>query len=363
MKRFTYLLSLTLTAFALAAVVFVGCEGPAGPAGADGADGKDGIDGVDGQDGQDASASCTQCHNTDTQILGKSLEANASGHILGGHYRYGDRTECSICHTHEGFIDRMATGALEASQVFEDATPPNCRTCHNVHKDYDRTTDFDIRFIDPVTLWQNDVIVDLGPTSNICANCHQPRLMDPEPPAVGGADVVFTSSSWDPHHGPQSAILWGTGAYETVGDASYPTPGSTTHANGAGCVGCHGYEPGRGNTAGGHTLSMNYESRGTAREFTASCESCHGEDADFDYLNIQTDVTALLDSLSGILHADSILIDGEINASSSAPLTLTADQAGAVMNLVYVEEDGSTGVHNPRYVKALLKNSIQALSN
>jgi len=361
MKRFTYLFSLTLTAFALAAVVFIGCEGPAGATGAAGADGKDGINGVDGID---ASASCTQCHNTDTEILAKSLEADGSGHMLGGHYRYGDLTECSICHTHEGFLDIMASGGTEASQVFIDATPPNCRTCHNVHKDYDRTTDFDIRFIDPITLWQNAVAVDLGPKNNICVSCHQPRVMEPAAPAVGGADVVFTSSRWGPHHGPQSAIVYGTAAYETVGDASYADPGSTAHASTAGCIGCHGIEPGRGNTAGGHTLSMNYESRGNPREFTASCEDCHGDDADsFDYLNTQTDVTVLWDSLSNILHADSILIDGDINASSSAPLTLTADQAGAVMNLLYIDEDGSTGVHNPRYVKALLKNSIQAMSN
>ncbi len=360
MKRFTYLFSLTLTAFALAAVVFIGCEGPAGVTGAAGADGTDGVDGVDGID---ANATCTECHSQDTYILAKSLEADGSGHMLGGHYRYGDRTDCSVCHTHEGFLDIMETGAMVASQAFADATPPNCRTCHNVHKDYNKDTDFDIRFIDPITLWQNDVVVDLGPTNNICVSCHQPRIMEPEAPAVGGADVVFTSSSWGPHHGPQSAIVWGTAAYETVGDASYSAGGSTAHASTAGCVGCHGIEPGRGNTAGGHTLSMNYESRGNPREFTASCENCHGEDADFDYLNVQTDVTALWDSLSAILHNDSILLNGRIYASSGAPLTLTADQAGAVMNLLYIDEDGSTGVHNPRYVKALLNNSIQAVSN
>jgi len=360
MKRFTYLLSLTMAAFAIAAFGIIGCEGPAGPAGAAGADG---ADGADGRDGIDASATCTECHNTDTEILAKQLETGGSGHLTGGHYRYGDRTECSVCHTHEGFLDAKPTGALEASQVFADATPPNCRTCHNIHKDYDKDTDYDIRFIDAVALWQNDVSVDLGPTNNVCVSCHQPRVMNPAAPAVGGADVEFTSGSWGPHHGPQSAIVWGTGGYETVGNASYATPGSTSHASQAGCVGCHGYEPGRGNTAGGHTLSMNYESRGNPREFTASCEECHGEDTDFDFLNTQTDVTALWDSLSNILHADSILIDGDINASSSAPLTLTADQAGAIMNLLYIEEDGSLGVHNPKYVKALLNNSIQALSN
>ncbi|MCK4853437.1 MAG: hypothetical protein KAT31_04230 [Bacteroidales bacterium] len=357
MKRFTYLFSLTLTVFALAAVVIIGCEGPAGATGAAGADGKDGIDGVD------ANATCTQCHSQDTDILAKSLEADGSGHMLGGHFRYGDRTDCSICHTHEGFLDIMASGAMEASKEYEDATPPNCRTCHNVHKDYDKATDFDIRFIDPVTLWDNDVVVDLGPDNNICVSCHQPRAMEPAAPAVGGADVVFTDDSWGPHHGPQSAIVWGTAAYETVGDESYPAGGSTSHANSAGCTGCHMVEPGRGDQAGGHTLSMTYESRGTAREFTASCENCHGGDADFDYMNIQTDVTALWDSLDVILHAKNILVDGDINASTAAPLTLTADEAGAVMNLLYVDEDGSTGVHNPRYVKALLKNSIQAMSN
>ena len=354
MKKFAYLFSLSVTAFLLAFAVMTGCEGPAGPAGADGTNGSDGINGTDG------TAVCLACHNDDTDVLAKSLQAGTSGHMTGGHFRYGDDTECSICHTHEGFLDIMESGAMEASKPYINATPPNCRTCHKIHTNFD-ATDFNLRFTDPVALWINDEEVDLG-TSNICVSCHQIRMSEFDPvPEVGGAGIVLDDDGWGPHQA-QSPTVWGTGGYEVSGNASFPAAGSTTHAE-AGCVGCHMVEPGRGDQAGGHTMSMNYESRGTPREYTVSCEGCHGEDVDFDYMNIQTDVQELWDSLEVILTAKNILVDGDINASSAAPLTLTADEGGALMNLLLVEADKSTGVHNPRYIKALLKNSIQALSN
>ena len=108
-------------------------------------------------------------------------------------------------------------------------------------------------------------------------------------------------------------------------------------------------------------MLMNYESRGNLREFTASGENCHGEDTDFNYANIQTDVETMLDSLEVLLTAKNIMVDGDLNASSSAPLTLTADEAGAYLNLMMVEREKSLGIHNPRYIKALLKNSIAAM--
>ena len=80
-------------------------------------------------------------------------------------------------------------------------------------------------------------------------------------------------------------------------------------------------------------------------------------------VGIQTEVTALWDSLEVMLTNKNILVDGDINASTETPLELTADEAGAVMNLLYIDEDASIGVHNPGYVRALLKNSIQAMSS
>ncbi len=354
MKRFTYLLSITVAAFAIAAVGMIGCEGPAG------ATGQAGIDGVDGIDGIDANETCKVCHDYGTELLAKQLQTAASAHMTGGHYRYADRTDCSVCHTHEGFMEVMGTANYEASTEFDEGTAPNCRTCHLIHETYTQS-DFAIRVTEPVTFWFNSVEADLG-KSNQCIACHQPRMGDLDDlPVVGGADLVIDDDDWGYPHQSQSSMVFGTGGYETVGSASYPTAGSSTHAS-TGCVGCHMVEPGRGNTAGGHTMLMTYHSHsGSEREFTNSCENCHGEDTDFDYANIQTDVTTMLDSLEVLLTAKNIMVDGDLNASTVAPLTLTADEAGAYLNLQMVEREKSTGVHNPRYIKAILKNSIEAM--
>ncbi len=352
MKRFTYLLSITVAAFAIAAIGMIGCEGPAG------ATGQAGTDGADGENGIDANETCKVCHDDGTDLLAKQLQAGASGHMTGGHFRYGDRTDCSVCHTHEGFLAVMGTADYLAPAEYKDATPPNCRTCHLVHETY-TASDFAVRVTDPVTFWFNNVEADLG-TSNMCIACHQPRMGDLDPlPVVGGADLVIDDDGWGYPHQSQSSMVYGTGGYETTGSASYPAAGSTTHAS-TGCVGCHMSEPARGNTAGGHTTLMNYESRGTAREFTQSCEVCH-TDADFDYLNIQTDVETMMDSLEVLLTTKGVMLDGDLNASSAAPLTMTADEAGAYLNLQMVGREKSGGVHNPKYIKALLSNSIAAM--
>lgn len=349
MKRFTYLLSFTLTAFFLAAVVIIGCEGPAGPAGADGADGQD------GQDGVDANATCTQCHKDDTEVFVRELQAANSKHMTGGAFERSD-ADCAACHTHEGFLDRMESGEMEASADIKNPSPPNCRTCHKIHINYDYS-DFAIRYPDPVDLWINDVTVDLG-VSNQCANCHQPRIPDPMF-TVGGDSINITNSRWGPHHGPQSAMLWGTSAYEVAGSASYPTPGSTQHA-GAGCKQCH-MPDAYGNQAGGHTFAMSYEYHGSEEDWIAGCTDCHSSIEDFDYNDVQTTVAELTDSLHHVLMAKGLLDEDGLVANT--PQKVSAEEAGFIYNFLFIEDDLSMGVHNPGYAQALLKNSLEALAD
>ncbi len=344
MKRFTYLLSLTMAAFVIAAVGMVGCEGPAGAAGAD------------------ADATCKVCHNEQSDLLAKQYQASNSGHQV--HSNSGrSGASCAACHTHEGYIDRMESGEMAASMDIQNATQPNCRTCHKVHEMYD-TTDYDLRYTDAVALWVNDVTVDFG-VGNTCANCHQPREISPYP-TVGGAEVSITSSRWGPHHGPQAATVWGTSMYEIAGDASYPAAGAHAHAK-AGCVKCHmvvvdEYTALRG----GHTMAMSYDDHGDVTDNVDACVSCHsGIEDDFDYNGVMTTVEELYTTLGGMLVDKGWLKSdtASVNASSSAPLVLTADEAGALLNFRYVLEDKSMGIHNPAYIQAALKNSIQHLSN
>ncbi len=353
MKRFTYLLSLTIAAFAVAAIGMVGCEGPAGPPG------QNGTDGTDGTNGADMDATCKVCHNETSDLLAKQYQASKSGHMMNNNSERSSAS-CAACHTHEGFLDRMASGEMEASADIYDPTQPNCRTCHDIHEAYTED-DYAISYTDPVKLWINDVTVDYD-NGNVCANCHQPRLIDPYPVA-GGADVSITSSRWGPHHGPQAATVWGTSMYEIAGSESYPAAGSAKHAD-AGCVACHMVAiPEHGNLAGGHTLNMNFLYHGSVSDNVEGCVGCHGDIDDFDVNGGLTEMTALYDSLGAILVTKGWISEtGSVKGSSSAPLVLAPDDAGALLNWRYMLEDKSMGIHNPKYMKAALKNSIAHLS-
>ena len=97
-----------------------------------------------------------------------------------------------------------------------------------IHENYD-STDFALRGQSPVAMWINGENVDLG-KSNVCVSCHQPRIPDPMP-AMNGGNVTITSNRWGPHHGVQSAVVWGTAGYEISGTDSYPQAGtSAAHA-------------------------------------------------------------------------------------------------------------------------------------
>jgi len=342
----------------LAAVVFLlplmsACEGPEGPAGPAGVAGPVG---PVGPAGQDANQNCTQCHTGDPLLLAQQLQWENSTHLTGDRFRYGSSTSCGACHSHEGFLDRLATGEMTSSQGYENPTPINCRTCHQIHTTY-TSADFALTSTDPVTLWINDETVDVG-TGNLCVNCHQPRIASPFP-VLGGGPYEITSTRWGMHYSVQGAIVGGTVGYEIAGPTAYPTTNSS-HGNPAvnegGCVTCH-MAPPRGADAGGHSLKMNYEYSGSTREYDEGCEAagCHDSMSGFDDLGIQTDVEALLVTLAAKLTAAGIMDDGD-----PAKGIWAADPAGALLNYVLVGADGTSGVHNPGYVKALLSNSIAA---
>ncbi len=335
MKKHSVINALAILTLSSAMVMslFTGCEGPQGIAGVD------------------ANENCTQCHNSGSDLVAKISQAANSTHQK-GYTSFETRTSCAPCHTSQGFIERIANGAQVTAAEIENPAAVNCRTCHMIHEKYD-STDFALRGSEPVTLWLGGTTLDLG-TSNTCVQCHQSRIVSPMP-VLAGADIAITSSRWGVHHGPQSAVLAGLVGYRIAGTATYPT-GDHAHKAG-GCVSCH-MSKAVGSLAGGHTFNMESEEEG---ENLASCVACHSEAKSFDIDGSQTEVAELLEQLK------TILIDkGYLNASTglwkattAAPLNLTADQAGTLLNYNLIAEDRSLGVHNPSYVKALLKNSIE----
>jgi len=254
---------------------------------------------------------------------------------------------CAICHTSEGFTERIATGSVEIAGDIENPSPVNCRTCHQIHDTY-TAADWALATSDPVTLQLTGDTIDLG-KGNLCASCHQPRWSY-EIPQVGGGDVEITSTRFGPHHGPQSTMLFGLAGYGEF-------TGTSVHSIVPdGCITCHMADA-YGKQAGGHTMSMEYEYHGSEVQNVAGCESCHSDIESFDRNGVQTEIQALIDELKDLLVAEGLITE----SGSGITGTFTSVQAGALWNYKTVTEDRSLGVHNPQFAKVLLQTAIDAL--
>ncbi len=333
--------------FSLLMLVFIiSCvkEGPQGPAGANG------VDGVDGVDGTDGTAQCSSCHASNTDLFAKQVQFENSIHRIGGNFERNS-TSCAICHTHEGFIERLETGALQTAMPITDPTPINCRTCHMIHETFD-ISDYDLRTTEPVELI-NGGTVDFG-TGNLCINCHQSRPYDIPDMANDSTEIV--SSRWGTHHGPQSALVFGLGGFEVEGSLPYE---SSPHKDliTDGCISCH-MAPAFGDSGGGHTFNMRYESHGDQVPNIIACTPCHSGAEDFNINGAQEDIEMLLTQLGSKLIEEGVL---NPNTGLWNRGTYPTKLAGAALNWIYIEEDRSMGVHNYKYAKALLTNSLESL--
>jgi hypothetical protein len=267
----------------------------------------------------------------------------------------------------------METGVPEATADVLDPAPINCRTCHQIHSTY-TAADYAFTASGPVTFKnESHGTFDFGDAAgNLCAQCHQARGLSPMP-VPGGDPVTFTSSRYGYHHGPQSTVLAGVGAVEFAGSKTI-TGGPTSHGNPAAntklCATCHMGQA-YGEQAGGHTWKMTYEYHGSERENTAGCETCHGDDFEgFDALgDTPGTVLALLEELEdellrvGIKRANSVdyTLHG-LSVYAFQNVEYPADVAGAFLNWQMFAEDRSLGLHNPKYAKAVLQNSIEVLA-
>lgn len=311
---------------------------------------KEGPDGPQGPIGGDGSAICGECHNLNTDLKSKILQYEASIHATGGNFdRNG--TSCAPCHTHEGFMEVLETGATTTAAAITNPTPVNCRTCHNIHTTFTQA-DYGLTTTKPVTLWLNGASIDLG-AGNLCTNCHQPRVPSPNV-TLGGGGITITSNTWGVHYGCQTAIMAGTGGYEIQGSMSYNVPPKHGNAVQDGCVSCH-MASAIGNKAGGHTFAMR---NGTSPNM-AGCIGCHAGATNFDIAGVQTEIQGLINDLKAELGAAGIL---NTTTDRAIPGTYSEQLAGCLLNYKLVYGDHSLGVHNYGYSKALLVNSLEWLA-
>ncbi len=339
-----------LAGAAMLAFVLAGCEGPTGPMGPAGTAGPAGPQGPAGPAGN---STCQECHNDDSRIVVRELQYQFSVHYLGGDY---DRNEapCAACHTHQGFIERIASGAQTAGPI-DDPSPQGCRTCHQIHTTF-TDSDFALTTTAPVSLWYAPgETVDFG-EGNLCAQCHQARPVTPLP-TIGGPDVTVTSSRYGGHHSPVAEVMGGVGLFEFPGSATIDGGPFVHGGPSVGCAKCHMATPINGAQAGGHSLNMAADGDDNVNGCNSS--GCHSTVEDFNKYGVQADVQGKLDQLATLLRAKGIMAAAP--SVSSVAGTWPANVAAAFLNWQMITEDKSLGIHNPPYVLDVLQNTIQAM--
>ncbi len=322
-------------ALIITTIFLAACAGPVGPAGPAGATGPAGPQGPAGAAPAAADLTCTKCHNDTSLITGKLTEWETSKHGTGTAYLRGTSKDCAGCHSGAGFSAKVAAGLTFDKVTAGDPNPTrqDCRACHQIHTTYTET-DFALETTAPVTLVASGKTFDMG-KGNLCANCHQPRTAFPA--AVDGM-VDVASTHWGPHHGPESAILMGTGGALVEG-----TPAAHYTAVKDGCVTCH----------------MGADANHTFLPAVANCVACHADAKNFDVNGVQTAVKAKADAVKKLLVAKNMLTAADgLAVVGKYPEA----QAAALWNYItVVNEDASFGVHNAAYINALLDQALAAL--
>lgn len=255
------------------------------------------------------------------------------------------RSTCYPCHTSEGFI--MANDPDWASMPFPaDPYIINCATCHDPHgssnPNYIRTMK-DVAQAYPT----GSVIKGLG-SGMLCAQCHKARR-----DSTNIAGQINKGGRMGPHESPQSDMVAGIGSYEIPGYTYNREMNHNKSIMPDNCVTCHMYAIERGETDGplyGHSFKADVR----------ACQQCHGSStADFNVGGVQAEIMGLLEELEALLPAPD---DTQTVAEAIGDTTKsTKKQREAGYAYLFIESDGSHGVHNPAYTKSLLENAIAYL--
>lgn len=310
-----------------------------------------------------SAGTCGVCHDSIPHHV-KTFEWEQTMHATGYVFRFSGA--CMPCHSSKGFIETWDPFYVSSNKVPRSTEQEGigCAACHDPHGV--GMGEYQLRAITTATL-SNGVVLTRAQAGDgvLCMNCHHARQR-------GDTYVTNTpGSNFGPHHSVQADMLAGENAIEY--GLNMPSSRHMTAVSNS-CVGCHmqlvaGTSFSNANTyVGGHTFRVSWEGPTASPtddvHVTEICMNCHventfdivGEDYDRDGTleGVQTEIEGLLEQLALLLPPTGT------GVTVTAGYTLA--QRKAAYNYLFVEEDQSHGVHNPKYAAAILQASIDDLT-
>lgn len=228
-----------------------------------------------------------------------------------------------------------------------------CQTCHDPHSTELRTTPASSDTLGSGFNYANE---DFG-NGKVCTNCHKYRR--------DNKSYVLTNMSafWGPHYFGATDIILGQNGH-TFGDNLLPELTRSGHMRVENtCVGCHmAATPDTGSVArdkiGMHSWRIKWTApNGTVYENLESCKSCH--------VDIEKEKKAFLDKVDGMKKKIAMNLPPYGSETIDRNM-IQADKNSSTLkkvfwNYLYLQNEGSGGIHNPRYTVYLLQKSLQAL--
>jgi hypothetical protein len=326
-------------------------------------------------------AVCGYCHE-EAPYHRINTQWKESGHAIPS--AEANNASCARCHSGWGFIRRVDPKipdnrpALGFGQI-------SCAVCHDPHRSV--LLPNQVRTLDNVTLGDSVTVVDYGGMGKICMQCHISRR-DAEDYVNDPNNVDRNGTRFGPHHSNQADMIDGSNSID------YGVPiGSSGHKFAAtnACVTCHmGPTPAEGQPGhdklGSHTFAVS-TGKDTPTDPSDDvqnvgvCQTCHGPIQSFDDIMAKADydedgtIEGTRHEIEGLLHKLDTLLPPRTNNDvikqnfswtlpglSQAEIEQRHAYTKAWYNLLFVEEDGSMGVHNAGYAIALLRRSIATLT-
>ena len=395
-----------------------GAQGTAGPAGPSGLVGPAGA----GVDGGLATSCLSPCHGfngiveqwktsvhfatyvanlggtevatwTGAQVCGNCHAADALTARAGGTVNAPGVSDAGVPNVKNGGLLYRATtadaGASEATYPGSvKVAAVNCTTCHAVTPANDPHRTGAPTFVTGSFPWRvpvaaNDLAyIAKSPDttavtgqsagargmSNTCIFCHKARK-DVTNYITASNNI---SQYWGPHEGPQADIFTGKGGYHFASN----TYGTAKHEQSLTCVDCH---------MSGNAANGGFPDHSFYPQLAVCTKSCHVGETSFNMNGAQTAFAgatttlpvfeSYLGELQRLLNTEGLLTrtattgllaselgDGNWSLDRGRSVSgVTADKAGALYNYFLLARGSAKVVHNPKYSRQLMFDSIVAL--